>query len=433
MMKYWRIPSGIHRMRLSFERFLQLARGDLRDLIIDGARFTSRFLGLHTLFKKVAYDSGVIAQKDWGAAAIAEFQQRLRQEIHSVDTSRPVIFISACMSPDKGGGWRCNGGIKEFNCLVKLLRQRGYEAYIVTYDGTYEPWLIDHQPHISLAEFRVMRQSHSNVRCITSWAEAKLFLQECDQVYYWDMDLCFSENEHFPLLAELYRTKIRNTAGISRTIQAWHMAYFSRPSTLLPNLVDDSLWTPNETKRKLLQVGYMDEGPHTQSYLNLIRDITLSQGLNLEFIQLKGPETDILAGMQSCSVFLTMNLGKDPLWGEGGPLPPLEAMATGCIPITFDILGPREIIQSQFNGIIVPCYRPDLMAKALVNLYKQSGEIERLRQNTLTLFHTCYTFDARWAAVKEFLELPEPETIPLETPLPSSTPHPLVPSPVSPH
>jgi hypothetical protein len=39
--------------------------------------------------------------------------------------------------------------IKELNYLVKLLRNHDYEAYIVTYDGGYEPWLIEHQPHIS--------------------------------------------------------------------------------------------------------------------------------------------------------------------------------------------------------------------------------------------------------------------------------------------
>jgi hypothetical protein len=414
MIKYWRIPSSLHRMGLTLRRVIPLVKGDLRDVVIDISRFSSRLLGLHSLFKQVAYDSGVITREDAGAAAIAQFQAQLRQEITTHDSSKPTIFVSACMSQAEGGGWKFNGGIKEFNCLVKLLRQHGYEAYIVTYDGTYEPWLLDHQPHISLDEFRRVLKAHQNVRCVTSWAEAKPFLQVCDRVYYWNMDLCFSEDEHFPLLASLYRDKIQNTAGISRTIQAWHMAYFNRPCTLLPNLVDDSLWTPDETRRQPDRVGYMDEGPHTDRYLAIIRDIAISQGLELEFMQLKGSEAKILEGMRSCSVFLTLNLGKHELWGEGGPLPPLEAMATGCVPITFDILGPREIIQSGFNGIIVPRYRPDLMAKALIRLYKTMDEIERLRQNALALFNACHTFDARWEAVKAFLELGEPAAMVLE-------------------
>jgi hypothetical protein len=412
MMKYWRIKSAANRMEIALQRSAQLLKGDLRDAAIDISRFVSRPLGLHSLFKKAAYNSGVIAEKDWGAAAIAEFQQRLQRSIQLSNSARPVIFISACMSAAEGGGWKYNGGIKEFNCLVKLLRSRGYEAYIVTYDGNYEPWLVDHQPHISLAEFRHKLKSSAHVRCITSWAEAEPFLQACDQIYFWDMDVCFSENEHFPLLADLYRKKVKQTAAISRTIQAWHMAYFRQPCTLLPNLVDDTLWTPDEIRRKSLRVGYMDEGPHTDRYLAVIQDITVSQGLDLEFVKLQGHEDSMIAGMQACSVFLTMNLGKDPLWGEGGPLPPLEALATGCVPIAFDILGPREIIQTGFNGVVVPRYRPDLMAKVLANLCQTPGEIERMRHNALELFRAGQTFDARWEAVKEFLDLSDAEETP---------------------
>lgn len=415
MIKYWRFHSGLSRTELTIGRLLRMAKGDVRDLVIDVFRFVSRPLGLHRLFKQVAYQSGVIQQTDEAALAMAEFQQRLAQQTEQTDSEKPLIFVSACMDADNTGGWKYNGGIKEFNCLVKLLRQKGYEAYVVTYDGQYEPWLVDHQPHLSLAECQAKMRSQRPVRCVTSWAEAEAFLQICDQIYFWDMEVGFSENEHFALIHDLYKHKIQNTAAISRTIQAWHMAYFGQPCTLVPNLVDDSIWIPDELQRQPYKVGYMDEGPHTEKYVELIQEITLAQGLNLEFVQLKGPEAEILAGLQTCTVFLTMNLGKDPLWGEGGPLPPLEALATGCIPIAFDIHGPREIIQSGFNGVIVPRYRPDLMAKALVNLYQEPGAIEQMRQNALALFKACHTFEARWPMVKAFLNLHEPELV-LPTP-----------------
>ena len=31
-----------------------------------------------------------------------------------------------------------------------------------------------------------------------------------------------------------------------------------------------------------------------------------------------------------------------PLWGEGGPLTIVEAAATGCVPVAFDIIGPAD-------------------------------------------------------------------------------------------
>jgi glycosyltransferase involved in cell wall biosynthesis len=100
-----------------------------------------------------------------------------------------------------------------------------------------------------------------------------------------------------------------------------------------------------------------------------------------------------------------MNIGKDLLWGEGCPRTVIEALAAQCVVIAFDIIGNREIIQDNFNSILVPRYRRDLMAEALINLYTIPGELDRFRYNTLALMQTCHTFESRWPAVKEFLHL----------------------------
>ncbi|MGA7932538.1 MAG: hypothetical protein WCA35_03070, partial [Kovacikia sp.] len=249
-LRFWRLKNGMSRLGLAIKRLIKLAKGDGRDVIIDVSRFISRLLGVHRIVKIVAYQSGVVSERDDATAAIAEYQQRVNQDLQSSSLLKPVIFISACMDAENRGGWKYNGGIKEFNCLAKLLRLHGYEAYIVTYDGQYEPWLIEHQPHISLQEFRARLSSNQNVRCVTSWMEATAFIQECQEIYFWDMEVGFSENEHFPILTRLHHQKIKNTAAISRTIQAWHMALFEQPCSLLPNLVDDALWVPDDGQRQ---------------------------------------------------------------------------------------------------------------------------------------------------------------------------------------
>jgi glycosyltransferase involved in cell wall biosynthesis len=126
----------------------------------------------------------------------------------------------------------------------------------------------------------------------------------------------------------------------------------------------------------------------------------------LEFLRIKGSEAEVLSGMLSCRVFLSLNLGKDPLWGEGCPRTIIEALSTGCVVIAFDTVGNLEMIHSHFNGILVPRYRPDKMGEALIGVYLNQGEIERLSTNALSLIRACHTLDARWPAVKEFLELP---------------------------
>ncbi|MFM5892011.1 MAG: glycosyltransferase, partial [Dolichospermum sp.] len=193
--------------------------------------------------------------------------------------------------------------------------------------------------------------------------------------------------------------------AISRTIQAWHMAHFKRSCVIIPNLLDTSLWVSNPLNRKKYRIGYMNEGTHTQDYINTIRDFTQEKNLELEFHQISGIESEILGQMQTCEIFLSMNIGKDPFWGEGCPRTVIESLASGCVVIAFDIIGNRETIQDNFNGVLVSRYRPDLMAEAIVRVYNSTGEIKRLQENAKALIESCHTFDARWPTVKEFLHL----------------------------
>ena len=224
------------------------------------------------------------------------------------------------------------------------------------------------------------------------------------------MELAATEHFDFPALARLHRHgKLRGSAAISRTIQAWHMTHFNRPCTILPVIIDESIWFPDGSQRVNNRIGYLDEGPHTSNTIELLRVASQASGLNLEFIELRGDEADIRTGMQKCTVFLGMNRGKDPLWGEGCPLSTLESMFAGCVLIAFDVLGNREIVQHGFNGFLIPPECPDLMASTLIRLFKTSGEIGRLQINTLALVNCCHRFESRWPAVKEFLNLDDLE------------------------
>ncbi len=395
---FFRARKGLSRLRLVLAKLPSLLSKDLgRNLVnlaaltgLDQTRFVKR---LSERRSQVNVSASLPAVGQGGSGGS--------------ESVRPVIFASACAGKESPGGWKYNGGIKLLNNLVKLLRRHGYEAYMVTYDGDYEPWLIDHQPHLSLEEFRIKAKAAPAVRCVTSWAQADAFLTECAEVYFWDMELAWTEHSHFPALARLYREKIRKAAAISRTVQAWHMAHFDRPCVTLPLLIDEGVWRSSQSVRSHLRIGYMEEGQLTTGYIEHIRQKTRSAGLDLEFHLLHGAEVQILSGMQSCEVFLGMNAGKDPLWGEGCPLATLESLSAGCAFVAFDILGNREIIEPGFNGLLVPTRRPDLMATALIELYQKAGEIARLRNNADLLRVTCQTMEARWPIVREFLELDE--------------------------
>lgn len=390
MIWFWRIKNGISRIRIVIIRFSHLVLEDLDETF---SKYIARVIRkVNSLFNHIKPEDNYLTTP-------------IDRDLPNA--SKPVIFVSACVDAETPGGWKYNGGINEYNSLVKILRKHGYEAYIVTYDGNYEPWLFEHQPHISIKEFRRKITSLPNIRCVTSWAIAKTFINECKKLYFWDMELKYTENEHFSTIARLYKTKIVKTASISRTIQAWHMANFGKQCIIIPNLLDEDYWKPDNTKRKFNRIGYMNEGEYVEPFVALIKDAVKMAGLELEFYLIKGETLEVLNGMQSSNLFISMNQGKDPFWGEGCPRTIIEALSTGAVVLAYDIIGNREILIDSFNGIIVPRYRSDIMAKKTIELYQKPSEIEELRQNGLNLIQSCHTLEKRWPAIKNFLDIEE--------------------------
>jgi hypothetical protein len=320
--------------------------------------------------------------------------------------SRPSIFVSYATDETlKGSHWYC-GGEKLLNNLVLLLRRHGYDAYMVSMDGTHSNWLVEHAPFLSVEEFARRARSGQPIRCVTSWVLAHAFLQQCPGFYFWDQELATTSRSQLPVLARQIRQgRIRATAGLNRSIQAWHMAIFERRAFLLRTLVDEKHWKPDEAHRQRDRVGYMDEGSLTTTFIDTISTLTRSRGLELDFFRLAGVEADIIKGMQTCSVFLALNVGKSPLWGEGGPMTPHEAMACGTVPICFDMNGPWELIQQGYNGFVLPEIRPELMADQLISIYSDPGRLEVLRDNAQAVFRTSHGMESRWPFVCEFLRL----------------------------
>ncbi|MFC1785297.1 glycosyltransferase [Candidatus Neomarinimicrobiota bacterium] len=318
---------------------------------------------------------------------------------------KPIIFVSVCEDIINAGGPKYNGGIKELNNLVKLLRSKGYESYIVTYDGNFENWLIDHQAHISLPDFKDMIVKTKNYRCITSWIIAEAFLKECQEFYFWDMELAATNNKHFHKLSKYMRSKrLKNVAGISRTIQAWYMTSFQKNCYVIPNLIDRTIWFPEPLQRIENRIGYMHEGEHTDLFVKKIESITKKSNLNLEFIKLSGDEKKILDLMRTCNIYLSLNIGKDELFGEGCPRTIIESMAAGCINISFDLIGNKEVVINNYTGFIVNNKTTNSMGEMLCKLYKENN-FEYYRSNVKSLFDKVHNFESRWSSVKSFLQL----------------------------
>ena len=319
----------------------------------------------------------------------------------------PEIFVSYATDDTLRGSHKFCGGEKLLNNLVLLLRRHGYDAWMVSTDGKHSDWLAEHAPFLSVAQFQEKLSAASDFRCVTSWIPAKAFLDYCPRYYFWDQELAASSRSHFPRLArEMARGRIVCTAGVNRSVQAWHRATFGQPAAVLRQLVDEKHWQPDEARRIVRRVGYFDEGEHGEGFIAKMREITAAAGLGLEFHRLVGVEKEIIAQMQTCGTFLALNTGKSPLWGEGGPMTPQEAMACGTVPLCFDINGPWEFIQQNYNGVVLADFAPEAMAAALVGIYGQPGRLSVMSRRCLEITASAHTMEARWPDVCRFLDLP---------------------------
>lgn len=331
-----------------------------------------------------------------------------RLQSHSHVGGKPLIFVSYATDESLKGSHLYCGGEKLLNNLVLLLRRKGYEAWMVSTDGTNAGWLAEHAPFLSIAEFIKKKAGASDVRCVTSWMKAMPFIEQCPKFYFWDQELSASSRSHFPELAAFMAdNRIIRTAGVNRTVQAWHRCVFETPAAAVRQLIDDTYWKPDSARRIPNRVGYFDEGDYGAEFVRRIAELTKGAGLALEFVQLEGVEKEIISQMQQCGTFLVLNVGKSPLWGEGGPMSPQEAMACGAVPVCLDINGPWELIQQHYNGIITREFTPEAMANELIWLYGTPGRHEVMVTRALEISRSSHSMEARWSEVARFLDLPE--------------------------
>ncbi|HNY79296.1 MAG: FkbM family methyltransferase [Sedimentisphaerales bacterium] len=320
----------------------------------------------------------------------------------------PILLISSCKGPRETGDARYNGGLKLYNLWVKLLRQHGFQAYVVTHDGRHTAWLLEHQPHVSIQEVLRWKQAHLPLKFITGWAEATEFVELADTIYFYDCELKYTSGEHFPILEAMVRNgRIIEFATNSRTQQAWHMSQWKRPVRFINEWCDPDYWYDSPEERVPLRVGFMNEGPHTSEHVAAVETACRKAGIDASFLLIQGDEAHVAQAMRTCDLFLGLNLGKHPLWGEGCPRSPQEALHCGCVVIAYDVLGNREYLLPNFSGLPIPRGNVGEMARQVVRVLSDSNHKERLRQQGLALVRAMFSPETCWPFVRDFLGLRE--------------------------
>jgi hypothetical protein len=316
--------------------------------------------------------------------------------------TEPVVVLSSAVDTQDTGDRVSNGGMKLYNNWAKALRLAGVEAYVCTTNGQYTPWLIEHQPHVPLAMVQDWVKAGRNVRGVTCWLPAQGFINTVKDLYYYDAELKWTL--HFKALFDQYRERMRGIATHSRVQQGWYLAQ-NIDATYIPDWTDEQSWRPDDTVRVLQRVGFMFEGDHVPSDINIIQQILRRAGIEAEFIPVSGTEKEVRDIMQTCDVFLGLNPGKHPLWGEGCPRSQMEAMYAGAVVLAYDVRGNREYILDGLTGALVPRGHPERMGQRLKTLLLNRSEREFMRREGQGVVGGTFSSKGRAAAIKKWLEL----------------------------
>lgn len=320
-------------------------------------------------------------------------------------SERPIVLLSACADKEQTGDFKYNGGIKFFNMCAKLLRSKGFLAYIVTYDGKYQPWMIDHQPHISLQTAREWKEAGRNLKFFTTWIAAVAFNTLADKIYLHDAEPAYSFGIHFPLIKDAVESNRLALSTETRAEQAYFRALLNEDTCLIPPYCDPDYFFPDASKRVKNRIGYVLEGPDTEAQIEIIKKKLKTLGVKAEFIRVSGPESTFNAQIQSCDLYLGLNPGKDKFKCEGLGRMHLEAMSLGAVVVAFDVGGNREFLFDYVNGCLIEQGNLDKMTEALIFLIRNPQKKEELRKNAQWVCTHIFTKERMWPEFKRALEL----------------------------
>lgn len=320
--------------------------------------------------------------------------------------SPPTILISSCGGPGQPGDAIYNGGVQIYNAMAMLLRSRGYDAYIVTYDGTYTPWLASYAPYISLAQAQDWKNSGRYIKYVTSWLPSTAFIELADRLYYFDNEIYWTER-HINILRKLLQTKIQSIATTSQTQRMWYMMTLKKDVPIINIWMDEEYWYPDPTKRQPGRIGYMnEESPKIAEEINCIHQSCNTAGLDVDMHLISGGDEHwAINEMQRCDIYVGLSHGKHPLWGEGGPANHLQAMLAGCTVVAYDTCGNREYLHHGYNGLMARRGDVRTLSDYVVQLLLDPARKERLRKAGTELSLSTFTSCTRWRAVCDFLEL----------------------------
>jgi len=303
---------------------------------------------------------------------------------------------------------RFNGGAKIYNLWAKLLRKNRVDAYIATQDGSYDKWLVNHEPVISYRDVEDFRRKGDQVRVCSGWLNTPGLerLVGEGQFYYFDAELNWTLQFRDKLDRYLNSGAIARIGTHSRYIQSWYMANYQIKPILINEWSDESVFYEDARERIPGRIGCMpDASPEDRKAFDFLAGKVEEFGRGAELIEVNGDERQVADSLRTVDIFVGLNPGKHPFWGEGCPRTQQEALHCGCVLVAFDCLGNREYLYDNWTGLMSPSGDTEGLWQAVKSLLENTHAKERLRAGGKNIAEGLFSERDKYKLVSSFLGL----------------------------
>lgn len=257
-----------------------------------------------------------------------------------------------------------NGGIKVGIQQTHLMREHGIDAYLITPAGEMKACVVNYNANSPYLNYNQCK--------MISWEDARKTISPEDKIIYnWGADIgefgSGLENKSYYLAQACFFTPDGNKndlnqygqplvlkdnieiVSVSREVKNYFLYGFKKDSRIINNWINSNVFYPKPEKRTANRVGVIAHRAYASSEV-----IEKAKQNGFQILSIGGTENDVAQQMQTCEYFLSCSKGIYNGWreSEGFPLPSAEAMACGCITISFENGGVNEYLQDGINGFI---------------------------------------------------------------------------------
>jgi len=239
------------------------------------------------------------------------------------------------------------GGVSVIYRFAEMAREMGLDSCVLASDPSFKPWWMDPPPKVSTKPLETEVDLAVIPECSTGvFSKLRAFLK-----------VFFVQNAGLIRDKHLYEG-IQGVFAISTYVAKEVRKFYSGPIFEVNPYLIPSLYTIGKKKPKTVLMFARKKGA---SYAPLIAEKLRKVGFSPILVQKPLSEAEYRAVFSEADIYVHCS------FPEGFPMPPLEAMASGCIVVGWAGGGGRQFMRDEETALVVEDGDVDGIVDKLIN------------------------------------------------------------------